>query len=167
MFFAAEDTATGVGIGVMISGVVAAVGAVIHAFIKNRHDQHREARKDAIDEWKQTADNLRQQLDRYDAALRESQEVVQAVWRAEANCRTLLAEARTCIKFLYLQLKSFHARFRELGHDPGDMPELPPMSDPAHATTEMEYKARQASHSASLVQQAGSVVRGDPAKPQA
>lgn len=158
----ADDTTNPELVHWLVSGgavaIIAGAGLWITKIIKTWNTGRRTARKDTIQELYDLNDKLLLQLDRSDAVMRQSQEALEAVWKSDSDCRVSLGEARTCIRFLYDTIKRLHGTLRGLGHDPGDLPELPPMTEPIqdhHA----EYLARQAAQSSQVVQQAGQVLK--------
>lgn len=141
-------------LGTMLGSLTTAVVTQIIRIFKARHDARRETRKDALDEWRELNSRLEEQIDRYGAVIEQQQAALEAMWRAESICRTALAERTVCIKFLWDHLVLLHNKLKEIGHDLGDLPQMPTMSE-IPPPTNSEFLLRQAKQSASLVRKVG------------
>lgn len=117
-------------------------------------------RKDAAAQWQVIATQYEEQLDRASAVIKQHQEVIQSLMDDHASCREEAAELRSAVYFLYDHLKRVHAiaMLDSQQHDPGPLPELPPMrqrGDPGRS----EFLIRQAAHAASLLGKAGAAIK--------
>lgn len=140
-----------------------AAGAICSAMIRwrrNREKIRRSRHESRMQEWRELVEKLQLQLERQGTVITQQQTAIEALWKADGDCRTALAEARSSIHFLYDQIKRLHGELRGAGRDPGDLPHLPEIHERTPPT--LEFVARQATQSAVLVSEAAKVLQSPP-----
>ncbi len=179
----ANDTSTGtdapgwmIGIGVVVGALAAALVTVWNGWGRAKiadkeagvkmdeavRKGQAKTRRDSLLEWQTISQRLQDQIDRYDAVVRQHQETIQAITEEHSECREDYAQARAAIHFLYEHLGSVYSQAEKSGLSLGIMPELPRMREPI-ATTRSEFLRRQATQSAELLRESTRVIQ--PEKP--
>lgn len=147
---------------VAVVGAIGTAAGVIGGFLLKLFQEQRVAKKqdriDALEEWRDLVAKLEQQVERSEAVVRQQQQAIEAIHTAHVECREESAELRSTVHFLYDMLSRHNDLLKQLGHDPGPMPQLPP----PRLKTDPDFLVRQATQSASLVQAAGQVVKPPP-----
>lgn len=155
----AETGGSPVGEGVF--GGLTVIASVVAYLFGKWSEQKRADRKDTLDEvWKYVAE-LKGAVERRDAVLEQHGRAVELFSRQNADCREEAAELRQAVHFLHGSLERAYAQLRKLGHDPGDLPELPPPRQ-RQPGPDPEFVARQAQHSAGLLKQASGAFAAPP-----
>lgn len=99
----------------------------------------REYRKDEFDKAIQVyADDnqrLRDEISRKEEVITRLTVALEAQQRENSDYREALVEVRTAIRALYKIAQANHDALKEMGRDPGPLPDLPPMQDRFGATT--------------------------------
>jgi hypothetical protein len=158
----AEDASTGwlVALSTLAAAVIGALAAAVVKLWSARRQIRQEERRDAISEYREIIDRLEAQAERQAAVIRQQGQAVETMQRAWGDCREECAENTAAARFLYGLLKNLHQLVRSLGRDPGELPELP--KSRRYEAPDPEFLARQARHSAELVEEAGQVLPKPP-----
>jgi hypothetical protein len=171
----------------VLGGGIAAIGAAIVAilkvllpYLKERSRQmestraksessQQKIRREAYAEAKEAlGEVIRRQddhMERQDAVIKEQHDALEAMAGKYRDCYEECTELRSSLRIFYDALRRQYNVLKQLGHDPGDMPEIP-NSLVCRERDDVEFKARQALQSGSLTQQAAKVV-GDHGTPSA
>lgn len=155
-----SEPAGWLGLGALLGGAIGGAVAAAIKWMNARATIQRAARIDALNEWKEIATARQGQIDRQGAVIAEQQRAIEALWRSEAECRESLAEHRQALHFLYDLLGRMRQSLCELGHDPGPLPDLPPLRE--RQPPETEFAVRQAAQTATLAQEAARALPPDP-----
>ncbi len=121
-------------------------------------------RKDSLLEWQTISQRLQDQIDRYDAVVRQNQETIQAITEEHAECREDYAQSRSAIHFLYQHLQMVYSQAEQNGVKLGDMPELPPMREPS-STSRSEFLRRQTAQSVELLRESTRAIQAPSVTP--
>lgn len=142
-------------IAATFSGTLAVIKFLFPWLAKRK--QERLAREDSI--YQSVVRRLEEQSERDQAVISQQQRAIESFREANADLREESAELRAAVHFLYDTLKRHAAALKQMGHDPGDLPELPKMR--GGLSERADFLARQASQSAGL----GEAIRQAPTKP--
>jgi hypothetical protein len=159
----------------VLGGGIAAVGAAIVAVLKVILPYFRERsrlmesvraksesnqlkiRREAYAEAKEAlGEVIRRQddhMERQDFVIKEQHDALEAMAGKYQSCYEECTELRGSLRIVYDALKRQYNVLKQLGHDPGDMPELPD-SIACRERDDVEFKARQALQSGVLSQEA-------------
>lgn len=162
MIFFAEDAGTGwlVLISGAVGGAITAGATALGKLLQLRHDLDKESRADAMTDWKsQIVAQLEGQIDRQTAVISKQQDAMDKLKDANAECREDAAEQVAMNKFFYDLLKRQHQMLKSLGHDPGDLPEMPKSREGnGEKSAQADFAVRQAQQSVELLKAAAQVL---------
>jgi hypothetical protein len=170
MIFAEVDTVSlllGGGIAGISAGIVAVLKVVLPYFrersrqmeavraksesnqLKIRREAYAEA-KEALGEVIRRQD---EHMERQDFVIKEQHDALEAMAGKYQSCYEECTELRGSLRIVYDAMKRQYNVLKQLGHDPGDLPELP-TSIACRERDDVEFKARQALQSGVLSQEA-------------
>ena len=156
---ASIDTGVFVALATASGTAVTALGAAVVGLLKSRADAKRQARMDALDEWQSIVKEMKGQLERQGAVIRQQQEVIDSVVEEASHCREDYAEQRGWLRQFHDLALRFAEALKKLGQDQGEVPPLPPersRHEERHQDT--LFLMRQAKQSVNLLSSAESVI---------
>lgn len=161
------DATGAIALGTLIGGLMTGAATALIIFFRGRSEiRINERRAEVIEyqstikEWKEIANQLREQNERRDLVIKQLQGAVAVLQAENSNCREDYAEVKTVAKFLYDHMSRLHAIVvGQGGSDPGPLPEMPKLHDRQERTAaNTEFMVRQAEQSANLVKEADGAI---------
>lgn len=157
--FADVETGWVVVLSTAAGGLITALSGAVLGLLKSRREGLRQARSDALAEWREIVAKLEAQNERRDAVIGQQQRVIETLSEENADCREESAGQRTSLRHFLDTIRRHAAALRALGHDPGPDPELPPARPRREGADSSQFLARQAAQSAAMLTEADKTIR--------
>jgi uncharacterized coiled-coil protein SlyX len=156
MLLAEGDVGGWLAVGTVVGALLTAAAGAAVKLLSERRRIAKDARLDAIAEWRELAARLEAQHERCEAVISQQQQALDALRAIYTGCREDCVETRSNLRHLYECVRRMHARLKAAGQDPGELPEMPPERE--RSSAEAEFLARQAAQSAGLLKAADKAI---------